>query len=103
MCQDKDVLAHRYVYGAVGFQHSKQGALVMRLELAINPRKVGIALGIIAVYFALQSIIVEYLIENILDNELHRSLVQVIDLFSVNAEQTIPTWYATLLLFGASV
>jgi hypothetical protein len=75
----------------------------MRLELIINPRKVGIVLGMIAVYFALQSIIAEYLIENVLDNEVHRSLVQVIDLFSVNAEETIPTWYATLLLFAASV
>lgn len=75
----------------------------MRLEFVINPRKVGIFLSIISFYFAFQSIVVEFLIENVLDNEVHRSLVQVIDLFSVNAEETIPTWYATLLLFAAFV
>ncbi len=75
----------------------------MRLEMDINPRKVGLILAIVSIYFAVQSIIAEYLIENVIDNTAYPSLVLTIDLFSVNAEETIPTWYATLLLFVAAV
>ncbi|MBL8155414.1 MAG: hypothetical protein JNM70_14615 [Anaerolineae bacterium] len=75
----------------------------MRLELGIQPRRIGLMLGGLSLYFAAQSLIVEYLIENVLDATRYRSLILTIDLFSVNAEQTIPTWYATLLLFGAAV
>jgi len=75
----------------------------MRLEWGIHPRKVALILAILSFYFAVQSLIAEYLIENVLDNDAYRSLVLTIDLFSVNAEQTIPTWYAVLLLFGAAV
>lgn len=75
----------------------------MRLEFVITPRKMGLILGVLSISFALQSVIVEYLIENVLDNDLYHSLVLTFDLFSVNAEQTIPTWYSTLLLFIAAV
>lgn len=75
----------------------------MRLDFQINPRRVGMFLGIIALYLALQSLIAEYLIENVLDAVANESVIMVMDLFSVNAEQTIPTWYSTLLLFMASV
>jgi hypothetical protein len=75
----------------------------MRLEYNLSPRRVALVLGAIALCFALQSLVMEYLIENRLDHEAHATLIQVIDLFSVNAEQTIPTWYATLLLLGAAV
>lgn len=75
----------------------------MRLESQMNPRKIGLILGLIALYFAVQSIIVEYLIENVLDPVANQSVIMVFDLFSVNAEETIPTWYAVLLLFMASV
>lgn len=75
----------------------------MQLEYPINPRKIALTLAGVAVYFALQSLIVEYLIENVLDQVAHRPIILALDLFSVNAERTIPTWYATLLLFFAAV
>lgn len=75
----------------------------MRLEFRINPRKIGLILGLIALYFAAQSLIAEYLIENVLDQTANASVIMVMDLFSVNAEQTIPTWYSILLLFMTSV
>lgn len=75
----------------------------MRLDYKISPRHIALILGAIALYFALQSLVMEYLIENVLDPAAHETLIQLIDLFSVNAEQTIPTWYATILLFGAAV
>lgn len=74
----------------------------MHLKFAISSRKISLILGSLSVYFAVQSLIAEYLIENVLDNNIYRSLVLTIDLFSVNAEQTIPTWYSTLLLFAAA-
>ena len=75
----------------------------MRLAFSINPRKIAIILASLAFYFAIQSLVAEYLIENILNEEIHSELILIIDLFSVNAEETIPTWYATILLFLASI
>lgn len=75
----------------------------MRLEFSIQPRRIGLMLAGLSLYFAAQSLVVEYLIENVLDHTRYRSLILTIDLFSVNAEETIPTWYSTLLLFGAAV
>lgn len=76
----------------------------MGLKFDLKPRQIAIFLAAVALYFALQSIVSEYLLENVLragatDESL---LISIIDLFSVNAEKTIPTWYATLLLFGAA-
>lgn len=73
-----------------------------QLILTIHPRKVGLFFGLIALYLALQSLVAEYLIENVLDAAANESVIMVIDLFSVNAEQTIPTWYSVLLLFMAA-
>lgn len=75
----------------------------LHLEYRLVARQVGLFLACLALYFALQSLVVEYLIENVLDATTHFTFIQIIDLFSVNAEQTIPTWYSILLLFGASV
>lgn len=74
-----------------------------QFEYNLNPRKIGLILGLIALYLAAQSLIAEYLIEKVLDKTANASLILVMDLFSVNAEQTIPTWYSILLLFMASV
>jgi hypothetical protein len=75
----------------------------MQLVSTLNPRKTAMILGIFALYFATQSLIVEYLIENILNENTHSDIIHVVDLFSVNIEESIPTWYASLLLFGAAV
>ncbi len=77
----------------------------MGLKFDLKPRQIAGFLATVALYLALQSIFSEYLLENVLhvgatDESL---LISIIDLFSVNAEKTIPTWYATLLLFGAAV
>ena len=75
----------------------------MQFTYTLNPSKVARWLGIIAFYLALQSLIAEYLIENVLPNTNHSLLVSFLDLFSVNAEETIPTWFATMLLFVSAV
>jgi hypothetical protein len=75
----------------------------MRIVYLLSPRKVALILASIAVFFALQSLVMEYLIENVLDQVHHSTFIQLIDLFSVNAEQAIPTWYSILLLFGAAL
>jgi len=60
-------------------------------------------LGGIATYLATQSLFNEYLLENVVNRDAHPTLSLLLDLFSVNAESTIPTWYSTLLLFAAAV
>ena len=74
----------------------------MRLEYILHPRKIALVLGLLALCLAAQSLITEYLTENVLDADAHYNLMLALDLFSVNAEDSIPTWYAALLLFGAS-
>lgn len=71
----------------------------MRFEYMLNPRKFALFLGIFSLYLAAQSLIGEYILENILSSESDSIMISLIDLFSVNAEGTIPTWYSTLLLF----
>ncbi len=75
----------------------------MQFEYQLNPRKIAIFLSIIAVYFAVQSLIGEYLLENVLSRDAEGFIISLIDLTSVNAEETIPTWYATILLFLTAV
>ena len=65
----------------------------------INPRKSAWVLGGIAVYLALQSLITEYWVESVLSSEIDSMMISLLDLFSVNLEMSIPTWYATILLF----
>jgi hypothetical protein len=74
----------------------------MQLLSTLNPRKVALVLSVLALYFAAQSLIVEHLIENFLNDDTHRDIIHVVDLFSVNVEESIPTWYAAMLLFGAA-
>jgi hypothetical protein len=71
--------------------------------LSLHPREIALFLSIIALYLTVQSLLNEYLLENVFNSESGDLLLAFLDLFSVNAEETIPTWYATLLLFAASV
>lgn len=74
----------------------------MRLHYSINPRRIALTLGSIAIILSVISIIGEYLTENVIDGEAHPTQVDLLDLFSVNVEESIPTWFATLILFGAA-
>lgn len=75
----------------------------MRLEQYLNPRKIALFLTALAVFFALQSLVADYLVEEVLDDTVYPYAVFAIDLFSANAEQTFPTWYSSLLLLAAAV
>lgn len=72
------------------------------MSFLLNPRRIGLILGALALYFAAQSLLAEYLIERVLHPVEHRTLIMAIDLFSVNLEKAVPTWFAILLLFVAS-
>lgn len=74
----------------------------MQLQYNIQPRKIGLILLILALYLALQSIFTEYLVTEVIAVNTDHIFVDILDLFSVNLESSIPTWYATLLLFIAS-
>lgn len=68
----------------------------------LKPKTIALFLGGLATYLALQSLIGEYLLENVLLGESDSAVIFLIDLLSVNVEESIPTWYSTLLLFLAS-
>ncbi len=75
----------------------------MRLESTINPRKIGIVLALVAAYLAAQSLIVEFVEDRVANSGVSPSFILAIDLFSVNAEQTIPTWFSVAILFVTAV
>lgn len=75
----------------------------MRLESVINPRKIGILFALISIYLAAQSLVVEYVQDVVANSNVNPSFILAIDLFSVNAEQTIPTWFSATNLFVASI
>lgn len=71
----------------------------MRLEVTVNPRKVALVLGGIALYLALQSILLKH-VEYAAGTESTYWLYHLVNLFNVNREGNIPTWYSTLLLLA---
>ena len=75
----------------------------MQQSFIINPKKIGLILGLITIILAVQSLATEYLVEDVLrDTDANSVLILVLDLFSVNLEESIPTWYSTIILFIAS-
>lgn len=72
-------------------------------EVIINPRKIAVLLIVASCVLAVLSITGEYLLEKVVDSDSDPVLALGLDLFSVNAEETIPTWYSTIILFVASV
>ena len=73
----------------------------MAMSLNLKPHKVAIFLGLIAVLFALQSLFAEYVLFNILDRT-STAPARLLDIFSVNIEESLPTWYSSINLFLAS-
>jgi len=74
----------------------------MGLSLNLNPRKIAIVLGLIAVLLALQSIYSEYVLVEIIGLGSDTAPARLLDLFSVNLEESIPTWYSSINLFLAA-
>jgi len=72
------------------------------LSLRLNPRKIAITLGAVAVLLALQSLYGEYLLMHVLGADSDSAPARVIDVLSVNIEESIPTWYSSLALFLAA-
>lgn len=75
----------------------------MQLNISLKPWVVGLWLGIIALHLVLQSLIGEYFLTNIIGNNADTLPAELFDLFSVNAETTIPTWYSVVMLLSAAV
>jgi hypothetical protein len=75
----------------------------MKLEFTMNPRRIGLILGLVALLLAAQSLYGEYVLETVIGSESDSVPALLLDLFSVNLEESIPTWYSTLILVFASV
>lgn len=74
----------------------------MRLSLNLNPRKIAIVLGLIAVLLALQSIYADHLLFNVLGKNSDTTLARLLELLSINTHQSVPIWYSTILFFLAA-
>lgn len=74
----------------------------MNISFNLNPRKVAVFLGLVAVLLALQSLYAEYVLANILGMRSSTAPARLLDLFSVNLEESIPTWYSSINLFLAA-
>lgn len=72
------------------------------MSLTLKPRTIAIVLGSIAILLALQSIYAEYVLTNHLGIESNTAPARLLDLFSVNLEESIPTWYSSILLLLAA-
>lgn len=75
----------------------------MRLEYSIKPRLIALILGGTALYLAAQSLFGEYILTNVLHREADTVPNLLLDLFSVNAEETVPTWFSVAILLLAAV
>lgn len=75
----------------------------MNIEYTLNPRQTALFLGFLAFCLALQSVGGEFITSTWINGETHPLAVAIFDLFSVNTEESIPTWYSTFLLLLASL
>ncbi|MBP8973326.1 MAG: hypothetical protein KBH93_05570 [Anaerolineae bacterium] len=71
-------------------------------SLNLNSRKIALSLGLIAVLLALQGIYCEHLLFHVLDRDADTTVARLLDLFSINAQESVPTWYSTILFFLAA-
>lgn len=70
----------------------------MRLDLTLHPRKIAIVLGCVAVLLAAQSLFAEYVVINLIGETADNAPARLLDVFSVNRESSIPTWYSMVNL-----
>ncbi len=75
----------------------------VQLKYTLNPSRIGTILGVLSLYIAAQSLFNEYLVEKVLNSDANAAAIALLDLFSVNAESSIPTWYSVLLLCIAAL
>jgi hypothetical protein len=75
----------------------------MTLNFELRPRLIALVLGIIAIYLSAQSLFGEYILQNVLHGGSDSVPALLLDEFSVNAEQTIPTWFQVVMLLSIAV
>jgi|GEM_PF-548831 len=75
----------------------------MHLKFKIAPERIRNLLVIIAIVIAIVSLISEYLVEIVFAAQYDGILSYILDLFSVNLEESIPTWYSVLILATAAI
>ncbi|MEM7335886.1 MAG: hypothetical protein AAF490_27660 [Chloroflexota bacterium] len=73
------------------------------MKYTLKPKIIALCLGGLATLFACQSLLSEFLLLNVLTPDSDSFAVLLIDLLSVNVEESIPTWFSTMLLFMASL
>ena len=84
-------------------QEVRSAENIIQLKCVIRPSKVAAILGFVSLYLAAQSLFNEYLIEKVLNQGNNVIATTLLDLFSVNLESSIPTWYTVVLLFASAL
>ncbi len=72
------------------------------MRLRLNPLKIAVVLGFFAVLLALQSLYSEYVLSEFLGLDTNTAPTRILDIFSVNLEESVPTWYSTINLLLAA-
>ncbi len=75
----------------------------MRLHWGLDSLKVRNRLVMLTLCISIISIITEYLVEVLLNGSDNVLLIDSLNLFSVNLEESVPTWYSTILLLSCAV
>lgn len=75
----------------------------MPIKLTLRPRLIGWLLLGIALMITACSVATEYIVEVVLADERGTLRIFILDLFSVNLEESIPTWYSVIILFIAAL
>ena len=78
-------------------------SLTVEMNFSLHPRRVGKILIVVAILIAIFSLISEYLVEVLFVADDASIRVMLLDLLSVNLEDSIPTWYSIILLFVATL
>ena len=73
----------------------------MTLKFTLSIRKITLVLVLVAFYLAVQSISGKY-VEAYAGTERPHILSELVRLFNINRESSIPTWYASALLLGCA-
>lgn len=74
----------------------------MPFKLTLSARRIAFILGAIAVYLAVQSIVGKYVQDAAGGEDVYPLLDVFVRIFNINREQSVPTWYSSmLLLLGA--
>jgi hypothetical protein len=82
-------------------RENKMKADTMTLTIPLDARKIAVVLALVAMYLAAQSIFGRS-VEDLYEGDTTILVANLVRVFNINRESSIPTWYSSALLLGCS-